>query len=110
MAVTRQRVTTVRDAAAGLLAALYPREQWTPSQWAERAPRKLGKDETSEPGDWRNDRTPYLVGIMDAAAEPGVDEVVVVKGAQVGYSEATRNLLGYWVDLDPGPCLIVMPD
>ena len=59
---------------------------------------------------WRNERTPYLVGIMDAFAEPGVEEIVFLKATQIGGSEALRNLLGFWIDNDPGPCMVVMPD
>lgn len=65
---------------------------------------------TAEPGPWRNERTPYLAGIMDAICEPGVEEVVVIKAAQVGFSESLRNVLGFWIDHEPGPCLVVMPD
>ena len=84
-------------------------ENQTPSQWSE-ANRILPSHVTAEPGPWRNDRTPYLRGIMDAVCEPGVEEVVVLKAAQVGFSESIRNTLGYWIDRDPGPCLIVLPD
>jgi phage terminase large subunit GpA-like protein len=80
-----------------------------PSRWAE-ANRVLGRNVTVEPGPWRNERTPYLAGVMDAVAEPGVEEVVIVKAAQVGFSESLRNLLGFWIDHEPGPCLVVMPD
>lgn len=79
-----------------------------PSEWAERH-RVIPRGKSSEPGKWRNARAPYLAGIMDAAVEPGVEEVVVVKGAQVGFSEAMRNVLGYWIAQDPGPCMLVMP-
>lgn len=47
---------------------------------------------------------------MDAVTEPGVEELVVVKGAQIAFSEGIRNILGFWIDREPGPCLIVMPD
>lgn len=79
-----------------------------PSQWAERN-RYLTAAESAEPGLWRNSRTPYLVGLMDAVAEPGVEEITFVKPTQVGGSETLRNIIGYWIDEDPGPCLIVMP-
>ncbi len=101
---------TIDDASSAFFAALIPRERWTPSQWAERAPRKLADTETSEPGDWKNDRAPYLADIMDDVADPDVEEIVVLKGAQIGYSESVRNIVGYWCDLDPGPCLTVLPD
>jgi phage terminase large subunit GpA-like protein len=58
----------------------------------------------------RLDRTPYVRGILDAAADPVVEEIVWVKCTQIGGSETGRNLLGYWIDVDPGPCLVVMPD
>lgn len=83
-----------------------PRRQ-TPSEWAA-ANRVLGAG-NAEPGPWRNDRTPYLVEIMDTIADPEVSDVVVMKAAQVGLSEALRNLLAYWIACDPGPVLVVMP-
>lgn len=83
-------------------------DKLTPSEWAERH-RILGSAESAEPGPWRNARTPYLAGLMDAVTEPGVEEITFVKSTQVGGSEALRNILGYWIEEDPGPCLIVMP-
>ena len=88
--------------------ALERREDLSPSEWAERH-RYMPPSMTAEPGPWRNDRTPYLSEIMDSAREQGVEEVVFIKAVQIGFSECTRNLLGYWVDHDPGPCLLVMP-
>jgi phage terminase large subunit GpA-like protein len=88
--------------------ATTPPRRIKPSEWAEQN-RILSAAESAEPGPWRNDRTPYLVGIMDATVEPGVEEVVFVKPTQVGGSECGRNLLGYWIDNDPGPVLLVMP-
>lgn len=79
-----------------------------PSEWAERF-RILPSGINAEPGPWRNARTPYLVGIMDATAEAGNEMVVVLKPTQVGFSEMQRNLLGYWIDRDPGPTMLVMP-
>ncbi|MGH7176349.1 MAG: terminase gpA endonuclease subunit, partial [Tepidisphaeraceae bacterium] len=47
---------------------------------------------------------------MDAVTDPVTEEIVVCKGAQIGYSECVRNCIGFWIDLQPGPCLIVNPD
>jgi phage terminase large subunit GpA-like protein len=96
-------------AAAKLAAALYPREKWTPSQWAENC-RVLGEDESSEPGRYTFERTPYWRFLADLLALPGIEELVLLKGAQIGWSEFCRNLIGYWIDLDPGPTLILAPD
>jgi len=89
--------------------ALYPRERWTPSQWAENC-RVLSPEESSEPGPYSFYRTPYWRMPCDLVANPAVEEIVVLKGAQIGWSELCRNILGYWIDLDPGPTLVLMPD
>ena len=54
--------------------------------------------------------TPYWRFVCDLAANPIVEEIVCIKGAQVGWSEVCRNLMGYWIDLDPGPVMVLMPD
>lgn len=36
-------------------------------------------------------------------------EIVVVKGAQLGFTEASYNWMGYIIDQAPGPTLMVMP-
>jgi len=62
------------------------------------------------PGIWHNDITPYLIGIMDAAALPFVREVNICKTPQTGGSEAVHNFVGYCIDRAPGPVLYVYPD
>jgi hypothetical protein len=98
-----------RLATTRALRALQPRERWTPSQWAENC-RVLSDEESSEPGPYSFDRTPYWRFVLDAAADPLVEEIVCLKGAQIGWSESVPQLFGYWVDLDPGPTMILMPD
>jgi hypothetical protein len=83
-------------------------ERLKPSEWTERYV-VLSAAESAEPGRYSFDRTPYLRGIIDAAIEPGVEEIVFLKPTQVGGSQSQRNLLGYWIDNDPGPCMFVMP-
>jgi phage terminase large subunit GpA-like protein len=46
---------------------------------------------------------------MDAFHDPAVREIWVMKSAQVGYTEALNNILGYFVDQDPAPVLVVQP-
>ena len=93
----------------GEYAALRVRRRYTPSQWAE-AYRYLDKRQSAYPGRWRNDRVPYLAGIMDTIDQPHVRGVVVLKPTQVGFSEMTRCMLGYWIDNDPDDILITLPD
>lgn len=47
------------------------------------------------PGLWKNDVTPYLVGIMDVMALPFVWDVCICKAPQTGVSEATMNFIGF---------------
>jgi phage terminase large subunit GpA-like protein len=81
----------------------------TVSQWAAER-RVLGKKESAEPGRWRNERTRYLVEIMDTMGQLGVELVVIKKPAQVGVSEAVRNFLGWSIEQAPAPALWVLPD
>ena len=63
-----------------------PPERLTVSQWAEKN-RRLSPESSAEAGPWRNERTPYLVDIMDAFTDPKVNKLTVVAASQVGKSE-----------------------
>jgi phage terminase large subunit GpA-like protein len=93
---------------AEVYAAFRWPEKITVSQWAERS-RVLVGASSAEPGPWRNTRTPYLAGIMDALTEPGVESITIRKGSQLGGSEVLFNYLGYIIDQDPAPTLVVYP-
>ncbi|MDO8675547.1 MAG: phage terminase large subunit family protein [Candidatus Omnitrophota bacterium] len=92
----------------------YAAEEWvlpekiTVSVWADRY-RRLDVKTSAEPGQWSTSRTPYLKGIMDAFTDPYVDEITVMAASQVGKTEAMYNMLGFVLDQDPGPTLMVMP-
>lgn len=88
---------------------IRPPEKLSPSQWAERH-RILAKGQSSIPGHWRNANAPYLVPIMDLCGVPGLSVLTVVKPAQVGVSEAFRNVLGWIAHTDPDPVGIALPD
>jgi phage terminase large subunit GpA-like protein len=88
---------------------MRPPADQTVSQWAD-AERILSGKASSEPGPWRTDRTPYLRQIMDdLSARSRVQEVVVMFAAQLGKSESGMNWLGYIIDQEPGPMMIVQP-
>lgn len=46
---------------------------------------------------------------MDAVGEVGVTKIAIKKAAQVGGSEALHNIIGYFMDYDPCPMLLVHP-
>ncbi len=46
---------------------------------------------------------------MDAFCDPAVHTVVVMSSAQVGKTEILNNIVGYHIDQDPSPTLILQP-
>ena len=99
------------DAASALAVAagFAPPPDLTVSQWAD-AYRMLSSKGAAEPGPYRSDRTPYLRAPMDLLSErSGVEQVVLMFGAQVGKSESGNNWLGYIIDVCPGPVMAVQP-
>lgn len=78
------------------------------SQWAD-AKRRLSPEASAEPGRWDTGRAEYQRGIMDALSDPAVHTVVVQSSAQVGKTEAVLNVVGFYIDQDPAPILVLQP-
>ncbi len=78
------------------------------SQWAEEN-RVLSKESSSAPGKWRNDTAPYQIEIMDAVNDPEIEDIVVMSCSQIGKNEIINNIIGYYVDIDPCPILLIEP-
>lgn len=85
-----------------------PPPKLTVSQWADRS-RRLSSESSAEPGQWRTDRAPYQRGILDAICDNQVETVVVMSSAQVGKTEILLNSIGYFIDYDPAPIMLVQP-
>lgn len=88
---------------------LRPPEDITVSQWAEKN-RVLDSRTSARPGLWKNQVTPYLVGIMDAFDDYQIEVIVYVKPTQVGGTEAILNILGKIIDQDPAATMLVYPN
>lgn len=82
-------------------------EPMLPSDWAE-ANRIL--ERSNIPGPYRNENAPYLRGMMDLAVAVGVEQLNIEKAAQIGVSEAGRNLIGYFASREPDPMGLTLPD
>lgn len=50
-----------------------------------------------------------MFDILDSFTDPKVEHIVVVAASQVGKSEAINNMIGYCIDQNPGPILLVEP-
>lgn len=98
----------VKRRAALFRAALAPTPRLTVSEWADRY-RMLSREASAEPGRWITDRAPYQRGILDAFSDPLIEKVVVMSSAQVGKTEIVNNVVGYFVDKDPAPILVLQP-
>lgn len=104
----RQREAKLNACIAKVLSAMKPPENLTVSQWADKN-RRLSSEASAEVGKWRTSRTPYMFDILDSFTDPKVEHIVVVAASQVGKSEAINNMIGYCIDQDPGPILLVEP-
>lgn len=80
----------------------------TVSEWAD-TNRILSSESAAEPGQWRTDRAPYQREIMNAVTQPGVEKIIIMSSSQIGKSELILNVIGYFIDIDPCPMLMVQP-
>jgi phage terminase large subunit GpA-like protein len=91
-----------------VLASLAPPPALTVATWADKE-RRLSSESSAEPGEWRTSRAPYQRGIMDAVSDPAIREIWLMKAAQIGWTEILNNVIGYYIDQDPAPILLVQP-
>lgn len=89
--------------------------------WAVRTPRQVDAWATdcrripqrgnAEPGPWDNERTPYNIEPMRACGDPTLTQVSMMKASQLGATDSLIfNTMGWAVDEDPGPELIIYPN
>ena len=85
-----------------------PPKKMTVSQWADEN-RMLSAEASAEGGKWKTSRAEYQRGIMDALSDNEVHTVVWQSSAQVGKTEALLNIIGFFMDKDPSPILLLQP-
>ena len=89
--------------------ACRPRKRLTVSQWAD-AHRMLTSKASSEAGQWRTARVPFVREIMDSlSVSSPVRSVTLMKAAQVAGTEIGLNWIGYVMHHAPAPMLVVVP-
>lgn len=97
------------EIARAIARAIAPRKPMRVSEWAARR-RKLSRKGSAIPGDWDNSRNPLLVEPMDCfSARSPVHDVVAMFPIQFGKSEMEANILGYSMEENPGPIMVVLP-
>ena len=78
------------------------------SEWSDRY-RKLSPESSAESGQWSTSRCPYQKEIMDSFNDPFIERIVVMTSSQVGKTEILLNSIGYYIDQDASPILVVQP-
>jgi phage terminase large subunit GpA-like protein len=88
---------------------IRPDPDLTITEWADEY-RYLPKKSSSESGKYRSSRTPYLREIMDALSPSSpCQEVSVMKGTQLGFTEVGNNWFCFVADMCPGPMMMIFP-
>lgn len=91
------------------LEGLKPEKTYTVSEWSNQF-RFLAPNASAEPGRYRTSRTPFLIEIMDCLTSNNeIEEVVLMKSAQIGGSELLNNFVGYVIDVSPASIMVVQP-
>lgn len=70
---------------------------------------RLSSEDSAEPGNYRCDRAPYQRGMLDAVTDPLVQTTVIMSSAQIGKSTLMKAIIGFHIDQDPSPILLVNP-
>jgi phage terminase large subunit GpA-like protein len=95
--------------AAEILNLWRPPEAITGTQWAEKN-RVMSRENCPLPGPYRVSVTPFIKEILDCVTDPIVEKIVCQKSAQVAWTDGVvNNSVGYYVDHEPSPMLILFP-
>ena len=78
------------------------------SEWSDKY-RVLTSESSAEAGQWNTSRAEYQREIMDTFNDPHIERIVVMTSSQVGKTEIILNAIGYYIDQDASPILIVQP-
>lgn len=76
-------------------------------EWAEE--NRVLPPGSPEPGPFRYTRTPYMVPVCKAFANPKYKRVTFVMGTQMGKSATMFNVIGWRLDDDPAPVIYIGP-
>lgn len=80
----------------------------TVSEWADLR-RRLPEASAARGGRWNTDKVPYMRGIMNAANDPRNRVIALKKCHQSAGSEGIGNVIGYHIEYNPCPMLVVLP-
>lgn len=113
MGVPDRQIMALLDGAllAGeaIACGIEPPPRLTVTEWAD-AHRRLPTKGAGEPGPWRTTRVPYSAEIMDClSADHPCKRVVFMKSVQSAGTEMGNNWVGWFIDTQKAPMMIVQP-
>ncbi len=92
----------------GIAKILAPRPKLLVSDWADTY-RRLSPEASAEPGRWRTSRAEFQREIMNAVNSAEVQDIIIKSSSQVGKTEIILCIVGYFIDYDPSPIMLLQP-
>jgi phage terminase large subunit GpA-like protein len=100
------RASGTKAAIAQARRYVAPPPRLTVSEWADRE-RVLSSESGAAAGKWRT--LAYQREPFDCFSDPTVHTVVIMSATQLLKTVTVENCVGYLIDNDPGPALVVVP-
>lgn len=91
-----------------LVSALEPPPLLSCSEWANQF-RYLSKESSAQANKYRTATAPYQAEVMDAVNDESVQTICAMFASQTGKTEMLNNIVGFFIDCDPAPILVVQP-
>ncbi len=85
-----------------------PPRRMSVSAWSDEY-RFLSPESSGQHGKYDSSVTPYAREWMDSVQDPNATGTVLMVGAQLGKTEVLNNVVGYFIDIEPSPMLMVQP-
>jgi len=86
--------------------AMAPPPKLTVSEWADQF-RYLSSESGAAAGKWRT--LPFQRAIFDAFSDPAIHTIATMSATQMVKTVTIENVLGFIIDRDPGPTLLIVP-
>lgn len=99
-----------RRSAAVVRRSFAPLTKLTGSQWADRYGWIARSSGASESGQYSTDRVSYMREILDVCCDEVHRDVVLNKPAQVGFTEAINQIVGFSMAEDPSGLIVIQPN
>lgn len=91
-----------------LVSSLEPPPLLTCSEWANQF-RFLSKESSAQANKYRTWTAPYQAEVMDSVNDDSIQTICAMFASQTGKTEMLNNIVGFFIDCDPAPILVVQP-